>query len=58
MVHGGPFPATSDARTSSVGTLAMHRFLRPVCWQDIPHALLPRPLQDENPWQIPQRRDA
>lgn len=58
MVHGGPFPATSDARTSSVGTLAMHRFLRPVCWQDIPHALLPRPLQDENPWQVPQRRDA
>lgn len=58
MVHGGPFPATSDARMSSVGTLAMQRFLRPVCWQDVPGALLPRPLQDENPWQVPQLRNA
>lgn len=58
MVHGGPFPATSDARTSSVGTLAMQRFLRPVCWQDIPLRLLPLPLQDENPWLVPQLRNA
>ena len=36
MVHGGPFPATSDGRTTSVGTLAMARFVRPVCYQDIP----------------------
>jgi NADP-dependent aldehyde dehydrogenase len=52
MVHGGPFPATSDARTTSVGTLAIYRFLRPVCYQDIPDALLPAPLQDANPWKI------
>lgn len=36
MVHGGPFPATSDGRSTSVGTLAMDRFLRPVCYQDVP----------------------
>ena len=41
MVHGGPFPATSDGRSSSVGTAAIQRFLRPVCYQDIPAALLP-----------------
>ena len=43
MVHGGPFPATSDGRSTSVGTLAIERFLRPVCYQDFPDALLPRP---------------
>jgi NADP-dependent aldehyde dehydrogenase len=42
MVHGGPFPATSDARSTSVGTLAIDRFLRPVCYQNLPEALLPR----------------
>ena len=36
MVHGGPFPATSDSRTTSVGSLAIRRFLRPVCYQDLP----------------------
>jgi NADP-dependent aldehyde dehydrogenase len=41
MVHGGPFPATSDSRTTSVGTLAIDRFLRPVCYQDLPASLLP-----------------
>jgi NADP-dependent aldehyde dehydrogenase len=41
MVHGGPFPATSDARMTSVGTLSITRFLRPVCYQDFPEALLP-----------------
>jgi NADP-dependent aldehyde dehydrogenase len=45
MVHGGPFPATSDPRTTSVGTLAIRRFLRPVCYQDMPEALLPPALQ-------------
>lgn len=55
MVHGGPFPATSDARTTSVGTLAMMRFLRPVCFQDIPQPLLPPPLQPANPWNVSQR---
>ena len=46
MVHGGPFPATSDARTTSVGTAAIHRFLRPVCYQNFPQALLPDALRD------------
>lgn len=41
MVHGGPYPATSDARFSSVGTLAIRRFVRPVCFQNIDEALLP-----------------
>jgi len=45
MVHGGPFPATSDSSTTSVGTLAIRRFLRPVCYQDMPQALLPAELQ-------------
>ena len=45
MVHGGPFPATSDSRTTSVGTLAIDRFLRPVCYQDLPAALLPPELR-------------
>ncbi|CAI0830085.1 NADP-dependent fatty aldehyde dehydrogenase [Serratia quinivorans] len=49
MVHGGPYPATSDARGSSVGTLAIERFLRPVCLQNYPAALLPPALQDGNP---------
>jgi 2,5-dioxopentanoate dehydrogenase len=45
MVHGGPFPATSDGRSTSVGTLAIERFLRPVCYQDFPDSLLPGPLR-------------
>jgi NADP-dependent aldehyde dehydrogenase len=49
MVHGGPFPATSDPRGTSVGTRAMERFLRPVCYQDIPDALLPPALKADNP---------
>lgn len=49
MVHGGPFPATSDARTTSVGTAAIKRFLRPVCYQDFPDSLLPSPLRHHNP---------
>lgn len=55
MVHGGPFPATTDSRTSSVGTLAIHRFTRPVCYQNFPQGLLPAELKDENPlgiWQM------
>lgn len=46
MVHGGPFPATSDGRSTSVGTLAIERFLRPVSYQDLPAALLPKALLD------------
>jgi 2,5-dioxopentanoate dehydrogenase len=49
MVHGGPFPATSDSRTTSVGTLAIERFLRPVCYQDLPDSLLPPDLRRDNP---------
>lgn len=49
MVHGGPYPATSDARGTSVGTLAIDRFLRPVCYQDFDDALLPEALRDGNP---------
>jgi len=49
MVHGGPFPATSDARTTSVGSAAIHRFLRPVCYQNLATSLLPEALQDNNP---------
>lgn len=46
MVHGGPFPATSDGRSTSVGTLAIDRFLRPVSYQDMPESLLPAALRD------------
>lgn len=49
MVHGGPFPATSDSRTTSVGTRAMLRFARPVCYQDFPDASLPMELRRKNP---------
>ena len=49
MVHGGPFPATSDGRSTSVGALSIERFLRPVCYQDMPPDLLPTALQDGNP---------
>ncbi|WFF42552.1 aldehyde dehydrogenase (NADP(+)) [Salinicola endophyticus] len=49
MVHGGPFPATSDARTTSVGSAAIQRFLRPVCYQNLPDALRPRALEESNP---------
>ena len=49
IVHGGPFPATSDGRSSSVGTLAIFRFCRPVAWQNCPDAALPPELQDANP---------
>ena len=48
MVHGGPFPATSDGRTTSVGTRAMLRFARPVCYQDFPDAALPEALRRGN----------
>jgi NADP-dependent aldehyde dehydrogenase len=49
MVHGGPYPATSDSRTTSVGTKAIERFVRPVCFQDCPDALLPVELKRGNP---------
>ncbi|MGA1496038.1 MAG: aldehyde dehydrogenase (NADP(+)), partial [Rhodothermales bacterium] len=47
--HGGPFPATTDARSTSVGTAAIERFSRPFCFQDVPQDLLPEALRDGNP---------
>ncbi|WP_243795265.1 aldehyde dehydrogenase (NADP(+)) [Saccharopolyspora gloriosae] len=57
MVHGGPFPSTSDSRTTSVGTLAIDRFVRPVAYQDVPAELLPGVLADGNPEKIWRRVD-
>lgn len=52
MHHGGPFPAATEIRTTSVGTAAIKRFARPICFQDFPPALLPAELKDENPRNI------
>ena len=49
MVHGGPFPATSDGRSTSVGTQAVFRFCRPFCYQGFPDSALPDELKDGNP---------
>ena len=49
MQHGGPYPASTDARSTSVGTAAIDRFLRPVAYQEVPDELLPPELQDANP---------
>lgn len=49
MVHGGPYPATSDGASSSVGTRAISRFTRSVSWQGMPEHLLPAELQSANP---------
>ena len=57
MVHGGPFPATSDGRSTSVGTLAIARFLRPVCYQDLPEALLPTAVRSDNAQRLTRRID-
>jgi NADP-dependent aldehyde dehydrogenase len=48
MQHGGPYPATTDARTTSVGTAAISRFARPICYQSWPQAALPAELRDKN----------
>lgn len=52
MVHGGPFPASSDVRFTSVGTAAIKRFIRPICLQNYPKSLLPEALKDTNPLKI------
>ena len=57
MVHGGPVPATSDGRSTSVGPRAITRFTRLVCWQDFPDDLLPAELQEENPLGISRIMD-
>jgi len=49
MNHGGPYPATTDTRFTSVGTAAIFRFARPVCYQSYPDALLPDALKNANP---------
>ncbi len=49
MIHGGPYPATTDSRSTSVGTLAIRRFARHTCYQNLPDALLPPELQQSNP---------
>jgi len=58
MVHGGPFPATSDTRATSVGASAIDRFLRPVCYQNLPAGLLPPALQDANPLGLWRLKDS
>ena len=57
MVHGGPFPATSDGRTTSVGAKAIERFLRPVSYQALPESLLPAAVRDANPFGARRRID-
>jgi NADP-dependent aldehyde dehydrogenase len=52
MIHGGPFPATTDSRSTSVGTSAIKRFTRPVCYQNVPDAHLPGELKNDNPLNI------
>ena len=52
MVHGGPYPSTSDGRSTSVGTMAIQRFVRAVCYQNAPDSLLPEALQNENPLKL------
>jgi NADP-dependent aldehyde dehydrogenase len=49
MQHGGPWPASSDSRFTSVGSAALERFIRPVCYQGFSQELLPPALQDGNP---------
>jgi 2,5-dioxopentanoate dehydrogenase len=52
MVHGGPYPASTDSRTTSVGSLAIYRFARPVCYQNFPDEALPEELKSPNPLRI------
>ena len=56
MQHGGPWPATTNDSSTSVGTAAIARFTRPVAYQSAPQAMLPEPLRDDNPWGVPQHR--
>jgi NADP-dependent aldehyde dehydrogenase len=57
MVHGGPWPATSDGRSTSVGSLAIARFVRPVSYQDMPAGLLPASLRPDSPQRHAWRLD-
>ncbi len=55
--HGGPYPATTNSTTTSVGTAAVRRFMRPVAYQNLPDGLLPPALREDNPWGIMRRVD-
>ncbi|SOE22217.1 NADP-dependent aldehyde dehydrogenase [Spirosomataceae bacterium TFI 002] len=57
MIHGGPYPSTTDSRSTSVGTQAITRFTRPVCFQSFPDSLLPDELKDANPLGIWRKMD-
>jgi NADP-dependent aldehyde dehydrogenase len=57
MNHGGPWPATTSSAHTSVGATAIRRWLRPVCYQSLPDALLPEGLRAANPWSLPRRVD-
>jgi NADP-dependent aldehyde dehydrogenase len=57
MVHGGPFPATTDSRFTSVGTSAIKRFLRPVCYQNFPQSALRNELKNESPYELWRKVD-
>ncbi|WP_325892658.1 aldehyde dehydrogenase (NADP(+)) [Grimontia sp. NTOU-MAR1] len=57
MVHGGPYPSTSNSQTTSVGTLAIDRFVRPVCYQNVPEAFLPDELKADNPLNVSRTID-
>ena len=52
MIHGGPYPASTNSRTTSVGSQAIYRFARPVCYQDFPEDALPNELKSANPLKI------
>lgn len=52
MQHGGPYPASTDSRSTSIGTASMDRFARPVCYQGFPAFALPDALRDANPLTI------
>ncbi|MES2375532.1 MAG: aldehyde dehydrogenase (NADP(+)) [Bacteroidota bacterium] len=57
MLHGGPYPATTDSRSTSVGSQAIYRYTRPVCYQNFPQEILPAELQNDNPLNIWRKVD-
>lgn len=57
MQHGGPYPATTDSRSTSVGSQAIYRFVRPVAYQNFPQELLPAELDNDNPLDIWRKVD-
>ena len=58
MTHGGPYPASTDTRFTSVGTAAIYRFARPVSYQGFPQMALPEALRDANPLGILRQVDS